>query len=283
MKPIVSLTAPLAEGREFPIHREPDTGAWPMPLTFSPRANTASPAALMLVAALMSRSWYMPHSGQSHCLIDNGSDDKVYPQPEHRFELGNHWSMAISERPAQSALYANWRTNSPQPASAIALLSEGLRIMFFPFRDSTQINWFSLINLRDSLCKLSCRQSAIGDLGVQFCHLLTGLGTISRTELFLAQSALRLGQSGSVFRGMAGITDPFTLVGDKQVFQTQISAGHIRCDRQLTGFKLAQAARKVAASRVFGNSQGAGFIGSRLQRISNGVLLLARYSLPSRY
>src|SRR5690554_1966396 len=132
-----------------------------MPLTFSPRANTASPAALMLVAALMSRSWDMPHSGQSHCLIDNGSDDKVCPQPEHRLELGNHWSMATSERPAQSALYANWRTNSPHPASAIALLGVGLRIMFFTFRDSTQITWFSLINLRDNLCKLSCRQSEI--------------------------------------------------------------------------------------------------------------------------
>jgi hypothetical protein len=91
---------------------------------------------------------------------------------------------------------------------------------------------------------------------VKFRHLLPGLGAVGRAELFLAQSALRLGQSGSVFRGMAGIADTFTLVSDKQVFQAQINAGHVRCDRQLTGFKLAQAAHKVAASRVFGNRYG---------------------------
>ena len=155
------LTAPLPKGRGFPIHREQDMETDPMPLTLSPRANTASPAALMLVAALWSRSWFAPHSGQFHFLTVNGSDDKVCPQPEQRLELGNHWSMATSERPPHSALYANWRTNSPHPASAIALLSVGLRIMFFTFRDSTQITWFSLINLRDNLCKLSCRQSEI--------------------------------------------------------------------------------------------------------------------------
>ena len=155
------LTAPLPKGRGSPIHREQDTETDPMPLTFSPRANTASPAALMLVAALWSRSWSAPHSGQLQFMTDNGSDDKVCPQPEQRLVLGNHRSMAASERPAHSALYANWRTNSPQPASAMALLSFGLRIMLFTFRDSTQTTWFSLINLRDSLCKLSCRQSEI--------------------------------------------------------------------------------------------------------------------------
>ena len=60
---------------------------------------------------------------------------------------------------------------------------------------------------------------------------------------------------------MAGIADPFTLVGDKQVFQAQINAGHVGGNRQLAGFELAQTAHKVAACRVLGNRDGAGFAG----------------------
>ncbi|VUS60193.1 hypothetical protein SPARK1531C2_05620 [Klebsiella grimontii] len=51
--------------------------------------------------------------------------------------------------------------NSPQPASAIALDSDGLRIMFFTLRDSMQTTWFSLMSLRVALCRASIRQSAI--------------------------------------------------------------------------------------------------------------------------
>jgi hypothetical protein len=58
-------------------------------------------------------------------------------------------------------LYRSWRVNSPQPASAIALDNDGLRSMFFTFRDSTQTTWFSFISLRDALCRASRRQSAI--------------------------------------------------------------------------------------------------------------------------
>ena len=96
---------------------------------------------------------------------------------------------------------------------------------------------------------------------MKFRHLLPGLGTVGRAELFLAQSTLRLGQSGGVFRGMAGIADPFTLVGDKQVFQTQINAGHVRCDRQFAGLELTQAAHKVTTCRILGNGHGTGFAG----------------------
>ncbi|CAI1532597.1 Uncharacterised protein [Serratia proteamaculans] len=85
----------------------------------------------------------------------------VKPQQLQRFEDGKYGAMATSERPPHSALYASWRTNSPQLASAIAFDSLGLRIMFFTFRDSTQTTWLSLISLRDNLCKLSLRQSAI--------------------------------------------------------------------------------------------------------------------------
>lgn len=85
----------------------------------------------------------------------------VKPQQLQHFEDGKYWSMATTDRPAHLPLYWSWRTSSLQPASAIALDSFGLRIMFFTLRDSTQTTWFSLISLRDNLCRLSIRQSAI--------------------------------------------------------------------------------------------------------------------------
>lgn len=69
--------------------------------------------------------------------------------------------MATTDRPAHSPLYRSWRTSSPQLASAIALDSDGLRIMFLTFRDSTHTTWLSLISLRVALCRASSRQSAI--------------------------------------------------------------------------------------------------------------------------
>lgn len=103
--------------------------------------------------------------------------------------------------------------------------------------------------------------SAIGDFSVNFRHLLASLGAIGRAELFLAQSALRPGQPGGVFRSMAGIADPFTLVSDKQVFQTQVNAGYVGCHWQFAGLEFAQAAHKVAARRILGNGYGAGLTG----------------------
>ena len=85
----------------------------------------------------------------------------VYPQSLHRFEDGKNWSILTSVLPAHSALYSSCRTNSHQLTSAICFASLGLRIMFFTFRDSAQTTWFSFISLRDSLCRLSIRQSAI--------------------------------------------------------------------------------------------------------------------------
>lgn len=82
-------------------------------------------------------------------------------QQLQRFEDGKKWSIATTDRPAHSPLYWSWRTSSLQLASAIALDSDGLRIMFFTLRDSTQTTWFSLISLRVALCKASIRQSAI--------------------------------------------------------------------------------------------------------------------------
>ena len=63
-------------------------------LTDSPRAaDTASPAAKTLRAALMSRSWIVPHSGQVHSRTLKGIFLTVWPQSEQRLLLGYQRSM----------------------------------------------------------------------------------------------------------------------------------------------------------------------------------------------
>ncbi len=130
-------------------------------LTFSPRANTASPAALMLRAALMSRSRGAEQEGQVHSRSFNVNASLMYPQQKQRLELGKKVSIATMLRPAQSALYSSILKKCPHPASAMCLLTLGLRIRFLTLRDSTQTTWFSLISLRDNLWRLSIRPSEI--------------------------------------------------------------------------------------------------------------------------
>ena len=130
-------------------------------LTFSPKASPASPAVSMFLEALISLSCVVLHSGQSQWRVSRAKKFKVYPQLEQRLELGKNWSIFEIVRPAHSALYSNWVRNKPHPQSAIAFDSLGFLIMFFTRSDSTQITWFSLISLRDNLCKLSNRQSEI--------------------------------------------------------------------------------------------------------------------------
>ena len=131
------------------------------PLTFSPKANTASPAANILRAALMSRSWVVPQSGHSHDRTDSGRDWQTNPQQWQRLLDGKNLSISTYVLPAHAALYFSWRVNSPQLASAICLANVGFLIMFFTARFSAQTTWFSLISLRDNWCKLSIRQSAV--------------------------------------------------------------------------------------------------------------------------
>ncbi|MEN9502615.1 MAG: hypothetical protein RI964_1900 [Pseudomonadota bacterium] len=130
-------------------------------LTFSPKANTVSPTASMFFAALMSRSWIDPHSGHFQERTSSGIVSDTKPQQEQRLLEGKNLSISTYVLPVQFALYASWRVNSPQLASAMCLASLGCLIMFFTARFSTQITWFSLINLRDNWCKLSFRQSVI--------------------------------------------------------------------------------------------------------------------------
>ena len=156
------MTALLPKGRRFPIQREQlMSDESELRLTFSPRVNKASPASFMFTAALTSRSWIALHSGQVQARSSSVIDSLIYPQQEQRFVLGKNWSIFTKDLPAHADLYSSWRTNSPQLASEICLLKILLRTMFFTFNDSAQITWFSLTNLRDNLCKWSCRESEI--------------------------------------------------------------------------------------------------------------------------
>src|SRR5262245_47646532 len=90
-------------------------------LTTPPQAQTASPSALVLQAALTSRSCTAPQTGQVHSRTARGRDSSSWPQTEHRLELGYHRLMATSVRPYHLALYSSCRSSSPQPTSAMAL------------------------------------------------------------------------------------------------------------------------------------------------------------------
>src|SRR5699024_11275854 len=79
-------------------------------------ADTAGPAALMLIVAFTSRSWMTPHS-HVHVRTFSGSFSWSFPHAEHSLEEGKSRSMATSSRPYQLALYSNMVRNSA-PASA---------------------------------------------------------------------------------------------------------------------------------------------------------------------
>src|SRR5579864_5639740 len=130
-------------------------------LTASPQAATASPAARMFFAALMSRSWTTPHSGQFHERSSSVSESRICPQSKQRLEDGYHLSILTRWRPYHLALYSNWDTNSLQPTSLMALLNFWFLTMFFTARSSTQIVWFSRIRRVESLCEKSRRRSVM--------------------------------------------------------------------------------------------------------------------------
>jgi hypothetical protein len=68
----------------------PDNNQMLTGLTSTPWADTARPAAKTLRAALMSRSWMLPHSGHTHSRTFNGILGTVCPQSEHRLLDGYH-------------------------------------------------------------------------------------------------------------------------------------------------------------------------------------------------
>src|SRR6266566_3573875 len=65
----------------FLFHRVLPVRAFARPgLTDSPQAATASPAANTFLAALISRSWSTPHSGQTQCRISRERESRICPQ-----------------------------------------------------------------------------------------------------------------------------------------------------------------------------------------------------------
>lgn len=130
-------------------------------LTASPWADTASPAANTLRAALMSRSCFVSHSGQVQARTDSGIEPWVWPQTEHRLLDGYQRSMPISVRPYHRALYSSCLTNSDQLASAMDFDRLRWRCMLLTERLSMAITWFSLTIRVESLCRKSLRESVM--------------------------------------------------------------------------------------------------------------------------
>lgn len=201
----------------------------------------------------------------------------VKPQLLQRLEEGKYWSIATMLRPPHSPLYWSWRTSSLQPASAIALDSFGLRIMFFTLRDSTQTTWFSLISLRDNLCRLSIRQStilawrratfkrALARFFEPFCFLLNLRCNTANRFAYLA-----LCRGLPVLKPVSVTNKSFKPISMPTVETVIGSDTGSNSQRQDTKYR-------PAASLVIVTVDGADGNG-RLQRTSNGSLLFAMYT-----
>src|SRR5437879_4083449 len=122
-------------------------------LAFSPQADTtASPAAKMLYAALMSRSWQTPQPGQTHSRTSRVRMSRLYPQALHVLLVASHRSMMTTVRPYHAALYSSCRRISPHPTSLMALARQWFLSMPATCKSSRQITWFSRISLVVTLC-----------------------------------------------------------------------------------------------------------------------------------
>src|SRR5947209_19397728 len=121
-------------------------------LTASPQAATASPAAKMFFAALISRSSWTPHSGQVQKRISSVKESSTCPQSKQRFEEGYHLSVLTKVRPYHFALYSSCSTHSLHPTSEMALARQWFLTMFLTCKLSTHTIWFSRMILVESLC-----------------------------------------------------------------------------------------------------------------------------------
>ena len=91
------------------------------------------PSARMFCAALMSRSWNVPHCGQvQNRMLRSLTSLLQHPQQPQVWLDGKNLSITTSSFPYQSALQVSCRRISPHEVSAIWSASLWLRIMFFP-------------------------------------------------------------------------------------------------------------------------------------------------------
>ena len=171
-------------------------------LPLSPRANPASPAVKTLRAALMSRSWMLPHSGQTHSRTFNGIFGTVCPQSEHRLLDGYQRSMPTNVRPYHSDLYSSCRTNSPQLASEMDFARQWFFCMLLTARLSMAITWFSLTNRVESLCRKSLRVSAV--LACSRATFSLALNRLAEPFCFFASLRCNLASLASFLRNVFG-------------------------------------------------------------------------------
>lgn len=171
-------------------------------LPLSPRANPASPAVKTLRAALMSRSWIDPHSGQIHDRTFNGILGTVYPQSRHRLLDGYQRSMPTNARPYHSDLYSSCLTNSDQPASLIDFARRRFFCMLLTARLSMAITWFSLTSRVESLCRKSLRVSAV--FACRRATFMRALFLLLEPFCFLARRRCNLASLLSFLRNVLG-------------------------------------------------------------------------------
>lgn len=105
-------------------------------LTFTLKAKTQSPEALMLRAALMSRPCRVEQDGQIHSRSPQLRVSSSVPQQEQGLEPLKKGSTASKLRPTQCRVFPSILKLLPQPTSALCLLRTELRVMFLTFRDS---------------------------------------------------------------------------------------------------------------------------------------------------
>ena len=110
----------------------------------------SSPLFRIFIPALVSRLCFVWHSGHSHSRTARFfTSGFLYPQHEQVWELGYMVGIRMIVLPYHAALYSSISKNFDQDTLAIALASLWLRIIFFTFRSSMQMVWFSRISMID--------------------------------------------------------------------------------------------------------------------------------------
>src|SRR5262245_33922716 len=102
-----SVTSPHGEGQGLPplasrlscfVERGPSRAFTRTGLTLPPQADAESPSARMFFAALISRSWQTPHSGQTHSRTSSGRSSTTCLQSWHVLLEGYQRSIVTRVR-----------------------------------------------------------------------------------------------------------------------------------------------------------------------------------------
>jgi hypothetical protein len=98
---------------------------------------------LILTAAFTSLSWKVPQKKHSHSRIFNAFFPPIFPQQEHRWDVGYHREIIRKLRPYLSDFADSISRKERQPKSDIA--RDSLRFLTIPdvFKYSKTIVWFS--------------------------------------------------------------------------------------------------------------------------------------------